>query len=149
MSDPMSEIPDPLEAELSSLLPHEPSPGLRRRIGERLADGSRVPFHRLWWLAVSSGLAAACVTAVLLWWWQGRGSVPKQAQQPTRPIAPVVEDTLPTLLAYERAFARSSEELDRLLDRQTVAAAEATPESEPIHAFTRSDEALRHLLGDD
>jgi hypothetical protein len=148
----MSDAPDPLEEELLSLRPHEPSPGLRRGVAERLAHAPSATPRRLWWLAVSGGLAAACLAAVLLWWWGGRGGTGReleQADNTPRPAPPVVvEDAAPTLLAYQRALARSPEDLDALLDKHAVAP-ESNHEPEPIHAFTRSDEALRTLLGDD
>jgi hypothetical protein len=137
----MSE-PDPLEAELSSLRPHEPSSGLRRRVAERLADVPPAKVRRLWWLAVSGGLAAACLAVLLLSWWGGRGREQEQTDLPPQPPLPaVVEDTGPTLLAYQRALARSPEELDALLSKH---AAEANPEPVPIHAFG----ARRTFLGD-
>jgi hypothetical protein len=146
----MSDVPDPLEEELLSLRPHEPSPGLRRGVAERLADAPPVKLRRRWWLAVSGGLVAACLTAVLLWWWGGRGGELEQADNTPRPTPPVaVEDAGPTLLAYERALARSPEDLDALLDKHATVAAESNHEPELIHAFTRSDETLRTLLGDE
>jgi hypothetical protein len=70
-------------------------------------------------------------------------------KEPPPAPAPVVEDPGPTLLAYERALARSPEELDALLGKHAVAAQEPDTEPVPISAFTRSDAALRRLLGDD
>src|SRR5438034_1173420 len=138
----MSETPDPLEAELSSLRPHEPSSGLRRRVAERLADsdshrGLTPPARhgRLWWLAVSGGLAAACLAAVFLWWWAGREPEQKQAREPPQPAPSVLEDPGPTLLAYERALAHSPEELDALLDKHATIAPELNNESVSIGAF--------------
>src|SRR5208282_4422729 len=66
--DSMNEAPDPLEAALSALRPHAVSPGLRRRIAERLADSSpqkRRPRRRI---ALAGGLASACLGAVLFRW---------------------------------------------------------------------------------
>ena len=60
----MSEAPDPLEAELSALRPREVSPGLRRRVAERLADPPHAR-RRIWRIALAAGLAAACLAAVL------------------------------------------------------------------------------------
>jgi hypothetical protein len=86
----MNETPDPLEAELSGLRPREVSRGLRRRIGQHLADTpspgafremgtgasttrSRFPFSgRRRWLALAGGLAAACLATILFWWGSGR-----------------------------------------------------------------------------
>jgi len=133
----MMPTPDPLETELSSLIPRQPSPGFRRRLGARLAHAPRAKSRRLWWLAVSTGLAAACLAA-LLWWRPGSGKAPEQVQRtPPRPQVGV-EETAPTVLACQRALAR-----------QAVVAVEGNPEPEPIRAFTRSDEILHRLIGDD
>src|SRR6516225_3651743 len=113
----MMPTPDPLETDLSSLIPRQPSPGFRRRLGARLAHAPRAKSRRLWWLAVSTGLAAACLAA-LLWWWPGSGKTPEQVQRtPPRPQVGV-EETAPTVLACQRALARSPEELDAFLSRQ-------------------------------
>jgi hypothetical protein len=145
----MSEAPDPLEAELSALRPHEVSPGLRRRVAQRLAEAPPATRRRLWRLALAGGLAAACLAAVLYWWGGGRRVElePIFRPQPAPPV--VVEDAEPTLLAYQRALARSPEELDALLDKQAVVAPEPNLELVPLGAFTRSDAARHALLGDD
>jgi hypothetical protein len=90
----MNETPGPLQAELSGLRPQEVSPGLRRRIALRLADApsrgtnrkmetaasttrSRLPLlGRVGWLALASGLAAACLAAILFWWGSDRHVAP-------------------------------------------------------------------------
>jgi hypothetical protein len=146
----MSETPDPLEAELAALRPHEVSPGLRRGVAERLADVPPPKLRWLWWLALAGGLAAACLAAILLWWGGGRRLQPEQVVRPTPPgPAVAVEDSGPTLLAYERALARSPEDLDALLDKDAGVAPEPNPELVRIGAFTRSDAALHALLGED
>ena len=154
----MSEAPDPLEAELSALRPHELSRGLRRRIGQRLAEASPPKPRRLWWLALAGGLAAACLAAVLFRrvGGHGEGSDPGPDPRPVvvrpRPAAPVaveVDDSEPTLLAYQRALARSPEELDALLNKHALGAPQPNPELLAIGAFTRSDPALHALLGED
>jgi uncharacterized protein YjeT (DUF2065 family) len=145
----VSEPPDPLEAELSALRPHEVSPELRRRVAERLADAPPRRLRRLGWLALAGGLAAACLAAVLLGWWARRGEQKPVAVRP-RPAPPAaVEGPGPTLLAYERALARSPEDLDALLDRDAGAPEHADSEFSPTAAFNRSDAAVHDLLGDD
>jgi hypothetical protein len=156
----MSEAPDPLEAELSSLRPHEISPGLRRRVAERLADVPSEQRRRLWWYAVAGGLAAACVAALLLWRGGGKGIEPEHAhrqpapeprRQPLPRPAPPVDAAAsgPTLLACQRALARSPEELDAFLNRHAGVPAELHPELMRVSAFTRSEAILHNLLGDD
>jgi hypothetical protein len=146
----MTEAPDPLEAELSALQPHEPSPGLRQRIADSLADAPPAKLRRVWWFALAGGLAAACLAAVLFWWGAGRRIDSKRIivrPQPARSVEG--ENSEPTLLMYQHALARSPEALDALLDKQAVVAPEANPELVPIGPFSRSDAVLHTLLGDD
>src|SRR5947207_3207710 len=110
----MNETPDPLEAELSALRPHEVSPGLRRRVAECLAVGQAFQpdsqagkpdlRRRRLRLALASGLAAASLAALLLWWGSRRGE-PEPPDVRPQPLPPaVVEDSGPTLLKYQRAL---------------------------------------------
>ncbi len=150
----MTDTPDPLEAELSALRPREISPGLRRRVAERLADPPHAR-RRIRRFALAIGLAAACLATVLFWRGGGHGPAPDPGPVVVRPRpAPPAEvraedDSEPTLLAYERALARSPEELDELLTKHAAVAPEPNPELGRISAFPRSDLALRTLLGED
>jgi hypothetical protein len=146
----MNEAPDPLEALLSALRPHEVSPGLRQRVAERLGDSPPQERWRPWQIALIGGLAAACLAAVLFRWGGDRGVeqgpiavLPKPA-----PLVMVVNSGF-TLLAYQRALARSPEDLDALLAKDAVAAPESNPQLVGICAFTRSNVAIHALLGDD
>jgi hypothetical protein len=153
----MKDVPDPLESELSSLRPHEVSPRLRRLVAEHLASSAPArPEHR--WLrrcALAAGLAAVCLAAVFTWWGDGQRVEPQPLVVRPQPAPPVevedadVQDAGPTLLAYQRALARSPEELDALLKRQAQAATEGNPALVRIRAFTRSDAEINALLGDD
>ena len=99
---------DALERELESLRPRPTSPELRRRIGGRLARPRRLRF--------ATGLATAAVAAGLI-------VVVTLHRPPAPPVEPLpVADTLvpPSVLAYERAFAKSPASLDALLDREAV-----------------------------
>ena len=146
----MNEAPDPLEALLSALRPHEVSPGLRQRVAKRLGDSSPKKRRRPWRIALAGGLAAACLAAVLFRWRGDRGVEPGPIAVLPQPAPPVmVVDSGFTLLAYERALARSPEDLDALLAKDAVVAPESNPELVRICAFPRSDAALRALLGDD
>jgi hypothetical protein len=151
----MSEAPDPLEAELLALRPHEVSPRLRRRVAGRLADTDRgvkspVRGRRLLRLALAGGLAAAVLVATLLWWRIGRRVEPEPIVVRPAPTQPVqVQEAQPTLLVYQRALTRSPEDLDALLDKQAAAAQQPSPELLRIGPFTRSDAKLHALLGDD
>jgi hypothetical protein len=151
----MSELTDPLETELLAMRPREVSPGLRRRIDERLADPPHVS-GRTWRLALVGGLAAAGLAAILLRWGlpHGPGHGPQPVVIRPRPAPPAavegeVADSEPTLLAYERALARSPEALNALLNQRATVAPDPHPELARIGAFTRSDTSLRTLLGGD
>ena len=144
----MSDAPDPLETELSALRPREVSPELRRRVAERLAESSPTRRRWMWRIAVAGGLAAAFVTAMLFPWRASRRDEPAPIPVVGQSALSVeVKGTFPTLIEYERALARSPEELDSLLKR---GADWAPPNRELVSMFavTRSDAQLRDLLGE-
>jgi hypothetical protein len=136
----MNDLPDPLEAELSALRPAEPSAGLRRGIGRRLETAP--PGRRRAW---ALGLAAACLAGVVFL--AGRGGRIGPNRIVPQPLA-LAEDSEPTLLEYQRALARSPEDLEALLDKHAFSP-QPNPEPEPASALTRSDPALEALLGED
>jgi hypothetical protein len=96
---------DELERELEALQPRPPSPELRWRISRRL--------NRRTWLTVAAGgaIAASVVGAFVL----SRHEIGDPPMVPPRVAA--VE---PSVLAYGRAAAKSSEALDDMLDKQAV-----------------------------
>jgi hypothetical protein len=145
----MNEPPDSLEEELSSLRPRDVTPELRRRLTQRLGDRPRWRMSGLSWLAIASGLAAACLAVALL---RPEGTHRDNPDQGvwTRPESPaLVDDTAPTLFAYERALAGSPDELDERLDRDAARVQEPAFEFVRLGALTRSALALNALLGDD
>ena len=146
----MSETPDPLESDLSALEPYPVSHALRRRVAERLADFPHERRQRLWRSALAGGLAAACLAAVILRWGVNRGIElqPIVVKPRSSPVVEI-EDSEPTLLAYERALTRSPEELDALLHKHSVRARETSPDLVRIRAFARRDAALNTVLGED
>ncbi len=139
----MSDMPDPLEAEMASLQPHEPSAALRRRVADRLSERRRGPWRRV----LAGSMAAACVVVAFVYWHRTQPVPPG----PIPPLPPqtVIADTGPTLLAYERALARSPEELDALLQAEVISPRSASDETMPLGALTHSETALHTLLGDD
>jgi hypothetical protein len=146
----MDEARDPLEALLSALRPHEVSSGLRQRVAKRLGDSPSQKLRRPWRIALAGGVAAACVAAVLFRWGSDRGVEPEPIAVLPQPAPPVmVVNSGFTLLAYQRALARSPEDLDALLAKDAVVAPESNPELVRISAFTRSNAAIHALLGDD
>jgi hypothetical protein len=146
----MSDPPDPLEAELAGIRPADVSPELQRRVGERLAGSTPAERRRLWPIAVVGGLIAACLALAVVRWGGGRGVEPEPVVVPPPQPAPAeVEDAGPTLLAYQRALARSPEELDALLDKEAAGSPEVNPALVRVGPFTRSDATLHALLGED
>jgi hypothetical protein len=142
----MNEAHDELETELAALRPHDASPELRQRIADHRAHFMPPGSRWRWGLTLAGGLAAACVAAaILLHWGSSRRGEPDQPIVQVQPVPAVkVEDTGLPSLAYWRALARSPDELDALLDKNAMAA----PELVRICTFTRSNVALRALLGE-
>ena len=129
----MNEHIDPLEVELAAMQPREPSSELKSRIAERLAADnpaisptSRKPIAR--WLAIqamyAAALATSLVVAALLWRGQRTTIVelPRDRdEQPTAPLASALNDSLPSVWTYERALARSADDLDAALTKHASA----------------------------
>jgi hypothetical protein len=147
----MIEAPDPFEALLSALRPHEVSSGLRQRVAERLGDSLPPKRWRPWRIALAlvGGLAAACLAGVLVQW-EGKPAVKTPPIAVLPQPAPPLTDVAPafTILAYERALARSPEDLDALLTRDGAVAPESNPELVQIRAFSQSNAGLHTSLGD-
>jgi hypothetical protein len=116
----MNDLPDPLEAELSSLIPCELSAQSRFRIAKRLnspapafgGGGKSINRRRLFrQLAFAGGLAAACLLAIFLWW-QGRQPDDPGPEALVNPKSIPMEAEPRTLLAYHHALSSSAENLD-------------------------------------
>jgi hypothetical protein len=146
----MTEPDDPLEAELAALRPHAVSPGLRRRIAERLA---RSPSFRWRWLGgigLAGGLAAACLAAAILLRHENGPGLPQgpgRAAIGPPPQGPS-DESLPTVQVYQRALSQSPEELDAVLDRHAVRASRSDPPAAQVYASPRSAVEVRALLGE-
>ena len=146
----MNEPDDPLEAELSALRPHEISPALRRRVAAGLAAPPPGRFRRRWLPALAGGLAAACLAAVLFPWRGGDVVGPRPIDTSSTPTPPLAADeSRPVLLAYQRAWARSPEDLAALLDKHAMAAPGPGPGLVQVRGYLRSDSALDTLLGEE
>lgn len=147
----MNEAHDRLEAELAALRPHDASSELRQRIADHRAVVMPSRPHWRLGLALAGGLAAACVAAAPFLRWSSHQRVePGPTFVTVRPPTPVEPDkSEPTLLAYQRALARSPEALDALLARDSLVAPEHHLDHPRIGAFTRSDAELHSLLGED
>jgi hypothetical protein len=149
----MNESRDPLESELSALRPLEVSSDLRRGIAERLAeveclgDAKRI---RSPWLrrgALAGGLIAAGIAVFVFRWLAGPIEPrPIVTHQSTPTLA--VENSGNMLLAFERAFARSPDDFEALLNKD--AADVPAPNAQPVRfgVFSWSDPELHALLGE-
>jgi hypothetical protein len=140
----MNEPYDSLEAELAELRPRETSPGLKRRVSERLAETQTIRRPQPWSAALAGALAAASLAAVLLGWRSNGGLGPTPIDALPAPVA-VNGDARPTVQVYRRALAQSPHALHALLDKH--AARTLRPESPrmQVRAFTRSDERYASL----
>jgi hypothetical protein len=97
-------------------------------------------------VAVLAG--ALAVVVILITVMPGRKESPPPGPPVVVPAAPAAtesDDPAPTVLAYQRALARSPEELTALFDKHAAVA----PDPMPVAAFTRSNATLDALLGDD
>ena len=148
----MNEAPDPLEALLSALRPHEVSPGLRRRVAERLADSPpqkrRRPMANRPRRRPGRRLPGGGPFPV--------GRRPGRRTGANRRPAPAratrhfeVDDSGSTLLAYRARPGPLTRRPGCLARKDAVVAPEPNPELARIGAFTRSDAALHALLGED
>jgi hypothetical protein len=145
----VNDTPDPLETELAAFRPQPVSADLHRRVGERLnAPGG--PRRWTWGLAVVGVLIVVGAVALL----GPRRKEPAPPVPPTLPevvpapaVVPESDSPAPTVLAYQRAFARSPEDLNALLDRQAATRSNSKPLA--AGSFARSPAALDALLGDD
>lgn len=148
----MTESLDPLESELSALRPLELSPESRRDLAERLAEVDRIAeagrLRRRWpWKGVLvGGLIAASVAVILFRSWGNRPGPSPIAPDHSTPLI-AVTNSGNSLMAYERAFARSPDEFAALLDRDAVLAA-PNPRRTRTHVFSWSDPEIHALLGD-
>jgi hypothetical protein len=150
----MNESLDPLESELSALQPREMSGELRRAIAERLAEVERVAgAQRVQnrWLRRSvfvGGLIAASLAVILFRWIGNQPELtPGGPHPPTPSIA--AENSNDTLLAYERALARSPDEFAALLDKDAAAGPAANHQFTRIRVSSWSNPELHALLGED
>jgi hypothetical protein len=149
----MNEYLDPLESELSALRPLELLPDSRRDLAERLVEVDRVAeagrLRRRWprkGLLVG-GLIAASVAVILFRSWGYRPEPsPIVPDHSTPSIA--VTNSGNSLMAYERAFARSPDEFAALLDRDAVLVA-PNPRLTQTHVFSWTDPEIHALLGEE
>lgn len=137
----MSEPPDPLEAELAGIRPRAVSPELRDGIAARLRGSP--PRRWRWALALAGVVLAAAIVVV---------AIPR-GKEPTPPPPPVVqpppavtepESPAPSVLTYQRAFTRSPEAFDALLDQQPS----TNPGPVATANLTRSPATLAAFLGE-
>jgi hypothetical protein len=107
---------DELERELASFRPRPPSPELRRRVRGRLSR------RRLLAFAAAAAIAAAVIVAVLV----NRPPTPGDGVVIVPPATAGAAPE-PSLLAYRRAAAKSSDAFENLLDREAVRSSESGP----------------------
>ncbi|HEY2147221.1 MAG TPA: hypothetical protein VGH32_04745 [Pirellulales bacterium] len=143
---------DALESELSAFKPVEISPELRRRIAERLAEverpssvgGSRG--GRRWLAAAAGGIVAVSLAALVFHFADNRPhpSVVVITQQ-TTPSAS--ENSASSLLSYERALARSTDEFEALLDKDARSGARPNDGAAADSVFSWSNPKVHAFIG--
>ena len=149
----MNESLDPLESELFALRPVEMSSQLRRGIAERLAEVEHVADAmriRGRWLRrgiLAGGLIAAGIAVVIVRWSVGPVE-PQPIVTPQSTPALAVENSNNMLLAYERAFARSPDEFDALLNNDVAGVPATNEHPVRIGVLSWSDPELHALLGE-
>src|SRR5439155_3424834 len=126
---------------------------LRQRLADKLSSdvfvATRRRSRRVWSSgAAIGGVVAACLTAALLLRSpSARKSEPESPFAPIElPVAAAFDDALPTFWTYQRAFSRSPQDLDALLDKHAVLAP-AIFSRTPAHVFIHAD-AERLLQGE-
>jgi hypothetical protein len=144
---------DPLEAELATFRPCEPSPQLKQRLAAALnpdlppRSGLR---RRLGWAgAVAAGLAAAAAAMFLI----GREDGPAiEPELPAAVLAPrlaaAFDQDLPSFWTYRAALAQSPESLESLLDQHALRTPEPKPERARVYVFARFDPELDDPWGE-
>jgi hypothetical protein len=145
----MTDAPDSFEEELAALRPHDASPGLRQRLAEHRARSLSSRSRWRWGLALTGGLAAACLAVVILlgrWGGQGNPRGHTTADVSSEP-AGARDDSLPTLRVYQHALTWSPEELNALLDRHAARASRSDSRAARVSAFPRSDIEIQALVG--
>jgi hypothetical protein len=121
----MTEAFDALETELGALQPREVSPQLPQRIAERLEGAAWSWKRRLSGSVVlAGGVAAGLALALFLWRGSRPSPLPEIVVKPSpAPVpSPVArDDRLPTVRAYQQAWAESPEAFEALLDKHAQA----------------------------
>jgi hypothetical protein len=117
----MSEL-DPLELELASLQPREPTAVLKERIAGRLAESTirRTHDEPSYWggSLLVGGLLAASLAALLAWQRGARENGVAPSMTLDASMAAALDGSAPTLWSYRRALQSNS--LDELLDRHAA-----------------------------
>ncbi len=148
----MSDDFNALESELSAFKPEEISPELRRGIAERLAEVERMSSiggsrgGRRWLAALAGGIVAACLAALVFRFADNRPH-PSVAviTQPTPPSAS--ENSANSLLSYERALARSTDEFEALLDKDARSGAPPNDGAATDSVFSWSNPKVHAFIG--
>lgn len=143
----MNDKHDWLESELSALRPQPISNDLRRRIAERLTVNAPTRPVRTHKSALACCLTAVCLLMIVVTWDQVRFSDSVRLTA-GRNISDVPIQWEPTLLKYQRALARSSDDLPTLFNRPVIAMSAKESAVVRISAFTHSNATVQLLLGD-
>ena len=140
---------DPLEEELRSLRPRDPSPELKQRIAHELAispTASRrsAPRH----FAVAIALAASLLAAAFFIRQDNRETIEAEPPLAQPSVAAAFDATLPSVWQFHNAVNRSAGELDAVLDQHAARPPAPVISFVQIRGLGRSDNQLETLLGE-
>ena len=155
----MNTYNDPLEQELASLRPCEPSEGLRDQIAVRLQDDSaavdpqpislvvkRKKSRWRWLAAIAAiGIAAGVAAALLLPRIDKHEVVEPPDGESGAGLASAFDESLPSVWQFRQALHQSPSDLNALLDKHSAHPSEPNPERARVYVFSRFDSEFDSL----
>jgi hypothetical protein len=145
---------DPLEAELRSLRPREPSPELQQRIAAELSSSPAA--HKLLpspqppgrFLLAAAALAASILAIALFIRHDAKQAKSEPPVLAESPAAAAFDAALPSVWQFHRSLNQSSADLDLLLDQHAARPPAPAASLVQIRGFGHSDRQFETLLGE-
>ena len=146
---------DPLEAELRSLRPRNPSPELQHRIAAELWSAqpptARVPRRWTRPLAFVVVVAASILAIALFIGQDDRQAIEDPPRLAESPAAAAFDAALPSVWQFRQSLNQAQADLDALLDQHAAARSSAPAPAISLaqtRGFALSDSNLKNLLGE-
>jgi hypothetical protein len=134
---------DTFERELASLRPQPPSAAFKSKVAVELAISLQVGSarssaggHRLWYLTIALSIALAALIAVGLQWMPRPIPAPAPRQLATFDFHLALDPDLPSLWNFHQAAAKSPEQLDAMLDRDSPVGARGGNQKSTAHRLS-------------